>query len=573
MQQHEDVYDYAARCGKAPFAVSGNTGTGIAATISVLLHATVILLLSLAASSLPSLRVISIFFEHLPQARDLSSAQVFSFPPALGTIRANGDATTTRIRKSTWVHPPASLAESSRPSDRKNAFALRARKIENRKLERELESIPQNSTIEPGVAQRIQLSGDPGRTGFAEDRKGEPLGRSVTRSTDLHGNPGEEVEYVSLPDSSVKVTIREAYGYAGMHQSASSGISDEDPPGFNRVSDDSALARSQRFDWKILDDKNLSITAFGYQNEIGKEFRPFGKFKKEFAKADTSTTKAGAKVRLGPLGVGFTQSATGNAEPSIEYGDNLPRLAATQQDVNVTLDLPKLLSNIEELSGISSELIPNLWVSQSDTHPASKLRSADLETVSTSFGGSWSWDSNQATLGYWNYSSDRPAGRAGSAWNGEGFDATLGLYYSSFGLDLNLSYGHMEDVAGSWQSASTLYDSSITLSYSGESLPPIWATAAAGNFHSSSLLGTALPSAGTLTDLEEATRNEYWSFETGVDLSGLFWNPETSYFNELAKQHSSIKLIFQYTDNLYLDSEGPMRSADGLVAMLVQSTF
>jgi hypothetical protein len=361
----------------------------------------------------------------------------------------------------------------------------------------------------------------------------------------------------------------------GTTRSASFGTNDEDTvrPGFNGVSDDSALARSQRFDWKIFDSENLGISAFGYQNEIGREFRPFGKFKKEFARANSSTTKAGGNVRLGPLGIGFTQTATGNAEPSIEYAGDLPRLTATQQEVNATLDLPKLLPNIQELSGISSELIPSLWVSRSYHHPSSNLGSAELDTVSTAFGGSWSWNTGQATLGYWSYSSDGPADHAGSAWNGEGLDASLGLYHSSLGIDVNFSYGHMEDVAGSWQSASALYDSSITLSYSGESLPPVWATAAVGNFNSNSLLGTALPNARTLADLEEATQNEYWSIETGVDLSSLFWNPEASYSNELAKNHSSVKLVFQYTDNLYRDSGGPTRSADGLVAMLLQSTF
>ncbi len=277
-------------------------------------------------------------------------------------------------------------------------------------------------------------------------------------------------------------------------------------------------------------------------------------------------------MRLGPLGIGFTQSATGNAESSIEYTGNVPRLAATQQELNATLDLPKLLANLQEASGLSSGLFPSLWATQSYNHPKGEQGSGELDTISTSLGGSWSWDSGQATLGFWRYSSDGPA-RTASAWNGRGVDASLGVYHSALGVDLNFSYGHMEDAAGTWQSSSALYNSSVTLSCKGENLPPLWATATLGNFDYNSLWATALPTGGTAADLGEAARNEYWSIATGIDLSNLLWNAEISRSNEVAREHSSLKLVFEYTDNSYVNSAASARTADALVAMVVQSTF
>src|SRR5690349_47897 len=491
MQKHKGLFDYPARCGRAP-PVSGNT-QGFAATISVLLHAIAILPLSLSLSFPPASRAISISLEHVPPRRGLASAPVRSFRSAVGTMRADGKA--GPVRRPASMHPSPSFADSPPLPGRRSASAKLEGNTEKGKLERVSKFSAPDFTdgIEPGVPRETDLSGTERTMGFAEEHEREPPAPSVVRSTDLHGYPGEEVEYVHSPsDGSVKVTMREAYGSIGANRSASIETGDEDAvPGFSGPSDDSALARSQRFDWKIFDRGNLGISAFGYQNEIGREFRPFGKFKKEFATANSSTTKGGGNVRLGPLKIGFTQSATGKAEPSIEYGDNLPRVTATQQEVNATLDLQKLLPDFQDLTGMPSELVPSLWVSQSYNHPSSRPGSADLDTVSTAFGGSWSWNSGQATLGYWSYASDRPPDHAGSAWNGEGLDASLGFYHATLGVDLNFSYGHMEDVAGSWLSVSALYDSSITLSYSGESLPPVWATAALGNFNSNSLFGTA----------------------------------------------------------------------------------
>ena len=105
------------------------------------------------------------------------------------------------------------------------------------------------------------------------------------------------------------------------------------------------MARSQKVDWTLVNLKNFGVTAFGYQNEVGSDFKPFGQTKNEFdGSAGSSTMKAGGQVRVGPFGFGFAQSSREQLAWSgfqgVETGANL---AAVQQEASVTLDLAQLL--------------------------------------------------------------------------------------------------------------------------------------------------------------------------------------------------------------------------------------
>ena len=151
-------------------------------------------------------------------------------------------------------------------------------------------------------------------------------------------------------------------------------------------------------------------------------------------------------------------------------------------------------------------------------------------------------------LGYWSYSS---SGVAGSAWSGQGVDASVGLYYSSFGIDADFSYGHSADVAPSWQSAGALYGSSVTISYTPDKLPGIWASAAAGNYDQSGI--TLWWHVVSFIDIYRASSNgEYWSIAAGVDLTRLFWTASDS--GAPTGQLSSVKLLYRYSDSLYRDN-------------------
>ena len=66
----------------------------------------------------------------------------------------------------------------------------------------------------------------------------------------------------------------------------------------------------------------------------------------------------------------------------------------------------------------------------------------------------------KSNLGYWNYSSSpsrAPHGQARDLTQG------FGLYYSSFRIDVDFSYGYSANVAPAWQSAGALYGSSVTI--------------------------------------------------------------------------------------------------------------
>jgi hypothetical protein len=442
---------------------------------------------------------------------------------------------------------------------------------------------PQDARSEAGSGQPLATSEtylyhktSTANAGFVEEQSGQPPGLTITRRADWQAKPVEDNKLTySVPGSSVKFTMREVHsaGFAesalatgfGMQADENSGVLGSTPVLWGAA----AMARSQKVDWTLVNLKNFGVTAFGYQNEVGSNFKSFGQTKHEFGAAGSTTLKAGGQVRVGPFGFGFAQSSREQLAWSgfqgVETGANL---AAVQQEASVTLDLAQLLPN-KEASGLSTKLLPTLWVTTSNEHTSTSGQEAvPRGTVSTSFGGTWAWDMGQATLGYWNYSS---SGVAASAWSGQGFDASFALYHSSFSVDADLSYGHSEDVAPSWQSAGSLYGSSVTISYTPAKFPGLWASAAAGNYDQSAITFDGTSSA--LSNMYRASSNgEYWSIAAGVDLKRWFWTASDS--GAPTGQLSSVKLLYRYTDSLYLDkSTGAERDVDSLVAVMIQRTF
>jgi hypothetical protein len=338
---------------------------------------------------------------------------------------------------------------------------------------------------------------------------------------------------------------------------------------------------SRRLDLTVVNSGNFGVTAFGYSSEAGGGFKPFGA-QSNLPKAGTRTMKAGGQVRAGPFSFGFAESSIENTQPlsfgledsNIENIDNVAQLAAVQQELSATLDLPQLVGS-QVSTGFFSTLLPTLWVASNDQHTlASGQGSVPGGTSTTSFGGSWTWNHGYASLGYWNAGNE---GAAASAWSGSGLDASFGGYYSSFGIDVSLSYGGSADIAPAWQSAGALYNSSVTVSYKPESpnLPDIWASAAAGNYNQNSI-----PYGGTSSAFSDmydtSAKGEYWSIATGLDFTRLFWTPDTAASDALTGEHPSFKLLYQYTDGLYLDSSGSAgttRSADNLVAVMIHRRF
>ena len=75
-------------------------------------------------------------------------------------------------------------------------------------------------------------------------------------------------------------------GFAGSALAPGVGMQDDGnsgPFGLNPVPwGAAAVARSQKVDWTLVNLKNFGVTAFGYQNEVGGDFKPFGETKKEF---------------------------------------------------------------------------------------------------------------------------------------------------------------------------------------------------------------------------------------------------------------------------------------------------
>ena len=71
-----------------------------------------------------------------------------------------------------------------------------------------------------------------------------------------------------------------------------------------------------------------------------------------------------------------------------------------------------------------------------------------------------------------------------------------------------------------------------------------------------------------------SSNGEYWSIAAGVDLTRLFWTPDASDSGAPTGQLSSVKLLYRYSDSLYLDnSTGTTRDVNSLVAVMIQRTF
>jgi hypothetical protein len=213
-------------------------------------------------------------------------------------------------------------------------------------------------------------------------------------------------------------------------------------------------------------------------------------------------------------------------------------------------------------SGLTAKLIPTVWMVAGDRQPADAKQSS---INSISFGGSWNWNHGTASLGYWNYSSNRDASIS-NGWSGQGLDANLGAYYAAFGVDVNLSYGDSEGFSPGWQSAGALYSSTLTLSYAPNKFPGIWASASAGNYDQDAL---AYGSTSSYI-YGVSTKGEYWSMAAGLDVTNLFWSPELA--SEDASR--SVKLLYRYTDALTVDSaSGKTSDSTSLVAVMLQRKF
>jgi hypothetical protein len=380
---------------------------------------------------------------------------------------------------------------------------------------------------------------------------------TVTGGTDWQGNLVEDNKLVYSPrESGVRVSIREASS-AGFVQ----GFSRDLTPATNQAGQPVGLAAgelstttaiSQKVDWTVVNSKNFGLTVFSYQNQVGDGFKPFGTTKAEFATAGTRMMKTGGQVRLGAVGFGFSQAVTtAESSPAI--------LSATQKEVSVSLALPQLLPNMEK--SVATLLPTSLWASVSDKRTLRVgSQAAANDTISTSFGGTWNWDSGYATLSYWNYSSgNNPS--LGATWDGKGVDANLGTDHSAFSANVGLSYGRSADAAGSWQSADDLYFSSVTVAYKPAKLPGMWVTAAHGNYNHD-----AIAYGGILSDLYLASTNgQYSSLTAGLDLTNWFRGAQTS--------DASLKLLYRYSENALSNNSAQNRNTDNLVAVMAKGTF
>jgi hypothetical protein len=356
----------------------------------------------------------------------------------------------------------------------------------------------------------------------------------------------------AMPDSGARLTVRKAAsGFGTNFATRSIGLNEYLTSGPLGLSPTDGIAQSQQIDGTLIDLEGFRVTAFAYQNEVGRSFDAFGRTKKEFGTPGTRKMKAGANMQVGAFGFGLAQSSTENT-----YGSAAGALAS---EASASVDVPQLLRATGVSGQLAPKLIPSVWMNASTSSPAS---GQDDETVTMGFGGTWSWDMGYASLGYWNSSLGNNEG-LGATWSGQGFDANVGAYYGAFALDVGLSYGQSEDALSSWQSVGDVYNYSATVSYKGEKLPAISLTAAMGNFDQNSIsFGSTFSESYAWS-----SDSDYLSLSAGLDLTSLFWIPEGK------EEQPSVKMLFRHSESVFSDSYSNTQDADDLVAVTIRRKF
>jgi hypothetical protein len=356
----------------------------------------------------------------------------------------------------------------------------------------------------------------------------------------------------AMPDSGARLTVRKAAsGFGTNFATRSIGLNEYLTSGPLGLSPTDGIAQSQKIDGTLIDLEGFRVTAFAYQNEVGRSFDAFGRTKKEFGTPGTRKMKAGANMQVGAFGFGLAQSSTENT-----YGSAAGALAS---EASASVDVPQLLRATGVSGQLAPKLIPSVWMNASTSSPAS---GQDDETVTMGFGGTWSWDMGYASLGYWNSSLGNNEG-LGATWSGQGFDANVGAYYGAFALDVGLSYGQSEDALSSWQSVGDVYNYSATVSYKGEKLPAISLTAAMGNYDQNSI-----SFGSTYSDSYAwSSGSDYVSVSAGLDLTSLFWIPEGK------EEQPSVKMLFRHSESVFSDSYSNTQDVDDLVAVTIKRKF
>ena len=569
--------DIWARCILIPRNVSKRIAVWL--TLSLLVHsALVVTIVSWPASHtfLPALIPISVVTIDAAASHEQPELFRVVLGIEVGSVSSTTNSTSSLLQAdSGQTFAAGKLGETANAGNESNPSGIPAR--QDSRLDSE-ESISAGSSPSTEIPTGYLWNTTETAAGL-----GEAPELTVTRRTDWQANLVDDYKLTySAPDAALKLSMREASsaGFAGRAFSGFATSNDFAPEQWGT----DATARSQRLDWTVLKATNFQLTAFGYQSEVGRNFVPFGQTKNEFAMAGTKTIKAGGQVRAGAFGLGFAESSLLSAGPVT----NLPAVqqgatsfAAEQQDASVTLDLPYLMEGTQ-----ISKFLPTLWVTGSQRHgpaegqelvPRQALTSSfgaptiwvtgtgiPRDIITSSFGGTWEWDSGYANLNYWSYSANGSESFAGT---GRGFNASFGVYRSSFGMDVDLSYGHSEDVAQSSQSTGVMYDSSVTVSYKPDRRPGVWASASVGNYNQN-----AIDYGGTASDLYAVSTNgEYWSITAGLDLTSLFW--EISESGALNGQRPSVKLLSRFSDSLDSSDAGTTRNDDALVAMIIRQNF
>ncbi|MEJ2653198.1 MAG: hypothetical protein P8173_15805 [Gammaproteobacteria bacterium] len=554
-------------------------------TLSLAFHAAVLLVLLLGYHrSSPGLLSIPVAID--AQLENIDSGLLAPRPEvAAGFIGSRGKPASPRHQPSggqplvvaKLTRGPEHVSQSDAAGHLNESFARAQRAHDPNNLRKDIGKRPQPKQAD--LVFSTPSAPHPGTTELVEQHHPKPPRLTVTSRTDWRQNPMEakELKY-SAPGGTVRLTAREASSAGLIGTNFGRGFNDHD----GETSElfglapaqwaTNTMAKSQKVEWTAVNLENFGVTVFGYENEVGSGFKPFGKTAKEFATAGTKTTKAGGQVRVGAFSLAFAHSWIAKIvdSPANLFMAQEPdaNLFATKNEGTITLSLPKLLTGLQEPV---SNMLPNLWASVGvkRTSYTGSDTGVPADTVSTSFGGTWNWNNNYASLGYWSYSSAKTPG-LGSTWGGRGYAANVGTYHSSFGIDAGLSYGQSENAAAFSQSANTLYNSYVTISYYPRELPAISVTAAAGNYD------FGMTYSATSSDLYEtlytySSHGAYSRLMVGLDFTNWLWRNQTG---GRAVPHPSVKLLYQYAENAFSDNSAQtVKDTNSLLAMMIRGEF
>jgi hypothetical protein len=239
--------------------------------------------------------------------------------------------------------------------------------------------------------------------------------------------------------------------------------------------------------------------------------------------------KHNTKLRFGSLSV-----ITSFTNTNISFKSN----SEAQQDQTVAFDLTDLRERTTKTlpSAISALSPSSVYVNTfvKDTSYQSFTEISPPRSQGIGAGASWWWNGGNASMSYFNYSSNSSVDGQLYKSTGSGVTVNMGASAGPIGFYAEVKYCYSEDFTAFSSFVNRGYDAYVSGSYKQRYLPDILLEGGFGRHEYNSF--------GWTSD------TSYWSATLGFDVSKYIWRPVEAK-SKLSPRLPMTKLFYSYTDH------------------------